>query len=96
VGDPLGRGDAVHARHSDVHEDDVGAQLAGSGDGVLSVHCLAHHLEVLLDLEDNCEAASHQRLVIGDQDGDHPGSTELDRSTSTIAQRVLSVRVWGG
>ena len=67
-GELLGRLDPVDARHPDVHQDDVGREVAGPGHGLLAVGGLADHVEVGLDLEDHPEAAPDQRLVVGDQD----------------------------
>ena len=55
----LGGGlDAVDARHLHVHEDDVGAQLAGQLDGLGAVPGLADDLDVGLDGQDQPEARS--------------------------------------
>ena len=69
--DPSRRGDAVDARHPDVHQDHVGAERFDEGDGLRSVTGLGDDLDVRFGLEDRAEAAAHERFVVGEQDSDH-------------------------
>ena len=62
--------DAVHAGHADVHEDDVGVQGAGLGEGHLAVTGLTDDLDVGLGLQDEPEPGAQQRLVVHQQDAD--------------------------
>ena len=55
---PLGRLDAVRARHPDVHQRDVRLVPPGELDGFLAVARLAHHRQIGLGFEDHPEAAA--------------------------------------
>ena len=63
-----GRLDAVHARHPDVHQHDVGAVRLGRRDRLLAGGGLGHHLDRAGRLEHGLEAGAHHRLVVGDDD----------------------------
>ena len=67
---PPRRLDPIELGHADVHQHDVGLELADLLDGVEPVGRLANHLEVVLRVEDHAEAGAHQRLVVGDQQSD--------------------------
>jgi hypothetical protein len=72
--EPARRLDAVHARHPDVHEDDVGPQRPHLRQRDLAVGGLTDHLDVRLGLQDEAEAGAQQRLVVDQQDADrHDG-----------------------
>jgi hypothetical protein len=64
VDDPPGRLDAIHLRHPDVHEYDVGASGVGLLDRVESVAGFADHLDVVLGVEQKPESRTHQTLVV--------------------------------
>jgi hypothetical protein len=68
-----GRFQAVHLRHADVHQDNVRSEAARLRECVLAVLRFADYLDVLLGIEDQAEAAAHERLVVGDQHADHRG-----------------------
>ena len=70
LADPSGGLQAVHLRHLDVHEHDIGLVLPGHDDGLLAVACLADDLQVVLGLQDHSEPGSHHRLVVGEHDAD--------------------------
>ena len=79
VAGPAGGGDqlpvaceAVELRHADVHQHDVGPALAAWRRPAAPSLGLADDLDVGLGLEDHPEAGAHQRLVVGDEDPDHP------------------------
>jgi hypothetical protein len=58
-------GEAVHARHLDVHQDQVGRMLAASSDGLRAVRGLdAVQADLLQHLE---HQEAHHRIVVGDQ-----------------------------
>jgi hypothetical protein len=70
-GDRAGGGQAVGARHADVHEHDVGPLPPGELHRLLAVTGLADHRDVVLGVEQRPEARPHQVLVIGEQHPDH-------------------------
>src|SRR5690606_11789609 len=70
-GDAAGRLQPVHAGHPDVHQRDVGEQLAAGGERLLAVGRLAGHRDVVLVVEDRGESRAHQPLVVGQQNLDH-------------------------
>ena len=70
LGDEVAGGlDAVHPRHLDVHQDDVGARRAGLLDGLEAVGRLGHDLDVVLDRQHHREPRAHHRVVV---DEEHP------------------------
>ena len=70
LGQDLGRLDAVHDRHVDVHQDDVGAQLAGLLHPLLAVGGGAHDLDVGLEGQQLLQVVQGARDVVDDQDLD--------------------------
>jgi hypothetical protein len=66
----LGRLDPVDAWHADVHEHDVWLEASREVDHLEPVRGLADHLDVVLSLEDHAKAASHEPLVVGDEEPD--------------------------
>ena len=82
----LGRLDAVHVRHLDVHEDDVGPRGAGQVDRLGAVARLADHL-VPFFLEHLAQVHADERLVFGDQDA-HGVSSPQSRSSSSGTRMV--------
>ena len=71
LGDAPGGGQPVDARHADVHQHHVGPQLEGQPHRLVAVGRLADHGDVVLGVEQGPEPSPHQRLVVGDDDGDH-------------------------
>ena len=67
LADLLGGGDAVHDRHLDVHDDDVGLELDGHLDGLLAVAGLADDLVAGL-AEHLGEVEADDGLVLGHED----------------------------
>ena len=65
--DLAGRLQAVHDRHSHVHQNDVGPQVPRQADRVRAVGGLAHHQQAGLGGEHRGEALPHHRLVVDDQ-----------------------------
>src|SRR5205085_6533808 len=61
----------VHARHTDVHEEDVGARPPRHAHGLLAVARLTHDLEVVLCAEQGAKAGTHESLIVGQGDADH-------------------------
>jgi hypothetical protein len=65
---------AVETGHPDVHEHHIGMKAVGLLDGFDPVRGLADHLEVVLGLEDQAQTPAHHRLVVGQEQADHPTS----------------------
>jgi hypothetical protein len=80
--DLAGRGQAVEARHADVHQHDVGAQARGERHRLVTVGGLAHHLEVGLGAQDHAKARAHELLVVGEHDLDHHATPSGRRARS--------------
>ena len=80
-------GEAVGARHAQVHEHDVGPELAREPDRLLAVARAADDLDPAVEREDRLERLGEEQMVVDDQDADHVGrkvrawATE-DRSAS--------------
>jgi hypothetical protein len=67
-GDLPGGLDAVHDRHPDVHQDDIGPGPAGLGDGLGAGAGLADDGETLGGADDAAEPGPDQGLIVGDDD----------------------------
>ena len=69
----------VQPGHGHVHHGDIGGQFAGLLHGLVAVGRLAHHLKVLLPLQQHAQPAAHHRVVVGQQNPDfpHTGSGNL-------------------
>jgi uncharacterized membrane protein len=63
-GDPAGRLDAVEHRHPDVHQQHVWCLPLGQVHGLLAVGGLAHHLDVVLRVEQRREPGPDELLII--------------------------------
>ena len=72
-GQLLGGGDAVHVRHVDVHQDDVGRQRAGQADRLAAGRRGADHVDVALEAKQLREVVARLRDVVDDQDADLVG-----------------------
>ena len=68
-----GRLHAVEDRHPDVHQADVGTQLASQPNRLLPVARLPHDLDAVQRAEDQPKPGAHQVLVVGDQHADGHG-----------------------
>ena len=66
--DPARRVEAVGARHAQVHEDDVGPELARELDRLLAVGGAADDLDPPVEREDRLERLGEEQVVVGDQD----------------------------
>src|SRR4051794_18942911 len=71
----------VELGHADVHQHDVWAQGAGLVDRLAPVGRLADDLDLGLRVEDHAEAGADERLVVDEEDADHPPA-----STGSIAR----------
>src|SRR5918992_643466 len=76
-GDLPGRGQPVQLRHTDVHEDEVGAHPLRLSHRGRAVACLPDHLDVGLRVKQRPDPGPHQRLVVGQQHLDHALSFSL-------------------
>src|SRR5450759_4039978 len=83
-GQDLGCFDAVHVRHLDVHDDDVGAQLARLVDRAAAIRHFAHY-QVAQIGEHLPQVHADQRLVVG-----HNNSCSLHRITLLEVRRKPS------
>ena len=88
--------DAVHDRHPEVHDHDVGLARAAGLDCFASVGSLADHLDALLVGEDHAEAGPHELLVVDEQDPDAhversrplPGKARADQKPVAVGCAV--------
>ena len=65
--DARGRFDAVHVRHRDVHEDDVGPQRMRLRDRLDAVGRIADDRELRPRVENVAERRAHRRVVVDDE-----------------------------
>src|SRR5215471_1026885 len=68
-----GGGDAIHARHANVHENDVGwrpcfIKLLDRSDGSLSITSGSYDLKIGLEFQQFPKPLTDKRLVVHDQD----------------------------
>src|SRR3954451_17584760 len=70
LGQPPGGLDAADPGHADVHQQDVGSELLGLGDGVLAVLRLADDVDAVLELQDLDETPPEEGVIVDDQDAD--------------------------
>ena len=72
----LARGvDAVGGAHADVHEHDVRFQGVDLLEGGVAVSGRADHVDVVAVVEGELEAGHEDRVVVGQEDADHPSSS---------------------
>ncbi|GAA2791914.1 hypothetical protein GCM10020219_073910 [Nonomuraea dietziae] len=78
--DALGRRDAVHPGHPDVHEDHVGAGGRRHADGLLAARRLSHDVQVGYGADERRQARTDENLIVDDEYLDHafgsPGGSE--------------------
>src|SRR5699024_9800440 len=79
-----GGGDAVHAGHLDVADDDVDV-LPGGVAGGRAVGTLRHDGDVGESVEDGAQAGADDRVVVDEHDADHEGSFSEVRGMWTVA-----------
>jgi len=58
--------EAVHAGHSDIHEDDVGLNFFGKFDGFSSIICFSDDFEGGVCLKERAERLSEEGVVVDD------------------------------
>src|SRR5215204_3048501 len=61
---------AVHSRHNEVHQGDVGGVLGGELDSFLPAPGLGYHADIALCLQKGADPLSHQRMIVYQQYGD--------------------------
>ena len=59
--------DAIEAGQTDVHQDNVGSQLAGERDGISPVIRFTDDLKVLVKFQDRADPVSHNLMIIDQQ-----------------------------
>ena len=75
--------EAVHVRHADVHEHDVGQLFASGLDGLTSGLGLTHDGEVLGLREHRRDALPHELVIVDEKDADrHRGDSRVDHTTA--------------
>jgi hypothetical protein len=96
----LGRGEAVHVRHPDIHQHDSRLQSAHQVDSLQAVRSLAGHANVCLTSQDDAEAGPDQPLVIADDDRDRaaagtarPPATRARPGTNQLTQLAAAAQV---
>ena len=72
--DRRGGRQAARAGHGRVHHDDVRLQLGGQRDRFVAVARFADDRDRRVVFEQAAEAAPHERVVVGEQDGDRVAS----------------------
>ena len=75
--DPADRGDAVHVRHQQVHQDDVRLEAAGHRHALGAVGGLADDLDVGLEVEEDPQPHPDDRMVVDDEHADGGGSVTV-------------------
>ncbi len=84
TGESSGGLDAVHQRHPDVEQADVGTQPERQAHGLAPVGGRADHLDAGLGIEQHRQPAADDGLVVGDQDPDgHRAVPVRGRTAST-------------
>ena len=73
--DPADRGDAVHVRHQQVHQDDVRLEAAGHRHALGAVGRLADDLDVGLEVEEDAQAHPDDGVVVDDEHADPGGGS---------------------
>ena len=80
---------AVHLGHAQVHEHDVGAQLAGEVDGFDAVRGGADDLDVVGEPDEHRESLADGALVVGDDDADHAGTSSSTRQPVSVGPACM-------
>ena len=87
LADPLGRLDAVHDRHRDVHQDHVRLQRERLLDGLLAVAGAADDLDLRLGGQDRLERLGEETMVVGDQDANLAAWVAAPRGYNGLRRR---------
>src|SRR5437667_12798234 len=83
IEDRSGRGEPVHDRHAEIHEDDVGAKFAILLERFLTVRRLSDHLEVRFGREESDHTGPDAGMVVDGEDshGRTTGPADYDRAS---------------
>ena len=76
--DPADGGDAIHVRHQEVHQDDVGLQPTGHRHALRAVGRLTDDLDVGQVVEEHAQAHPDDRVVVDDEHADDRRVDRLD------------------
>ena len=79
----LRRGQAVHPRHRDVHDDHVGAELPDHVDCRETVAGLADDLQIIFAIEHHAQAFAHDLVIVDENDAQFGHSLPRSGITST-------------
>ncbi len=66
-------------RHLDVDQGHVGLESTYHLDQLVAVPGLAHHLEVVLEVEEGGQGDAHELLVVGQDEPDQPATSTRRR-----------------
>ena len=86
--DPPGGRHPVHVRHAQVHQDDVGAELEGAGDGLLAVGRLPDDDDAGDYVEHGGEGLPDGPLVVGDDYAQRTAAIGHGRAFAVTADRA--------
>ena len=84
-GELLGRGDAVHVRHVDVHQDDVRDQSSGHLQGFATGRGGADHVDVAFEAQELRQVIAGLGDVVDDEDADLVGHFGLRGSFCSLS-----------
>src|SRR5215472_17613007 len=87
---PGGRGHAVGPRHPEIHQDDVGTERPGEGEGLVAVTGLADHLEIRHRVEHRPQTSADHEVVVRQQHPDGHGPVAPLPVAAGIVRRVGS------
>jgi hypothetical protein len=68
--DPPGGLDTVDAGQHQVHQYHVGQQILGLFDALFAARCLAHHLDIILQLKKVTQALAHNAVIVDQKNAD--------------------------
>lgn len=80
--DAAARLEAVHDRHAQIQEDDVGLELTGEPARLVAVVRAPRNLDLRLDAENGLERVQEKRIVVRDEDA-HRKAQPVDRLISS-------------
>ncbi len=82
--------DAITAGHPQIHEDDVGEQVSGQGDGLVAIRGGAHDFDVRQKAQHHRQPFTDHSLVVSDQNT-HRLAHAGTRSSTRKPPRVIAV-----
>jgi hypothetical protein len=66
---------AGHARHVEIHGDDVGAEARDHVDGLRTIFGLTDHHHLVIDLQDLAHGLPHEQRIVDHEHLDHERSS---------------------